>query len=135
MGLIQWNDSFSVQVAEIDSQHKTLVNMVNGYYDAVVKKESQAGLAKLIQGLEAYTIKHFDTEERYFEKFDYADKAAHKRAHEDLKKKVKDLKDKVAKNQAVLSFEVGKFLTDWLTNHIKGTDKKYTRCFHEHGLK
>lgn len=135
MGLFQWNDSFSVQVTEIDNQHKVLIDMVNKYYDAVVKKEPQEGLVKLINGLESYTIKHFDTEERYFDKFDYAGKVEHKRAHEDLKKKVKDLKDRVAEKKTVLSFEVGKFLTDWLTSHIKGTDKKYTRCFHENGLK
>jgi hemerythrin-like metal-binding protein len=135
MGLIQWNDSFSVGVTEIDVQHRTLVSMVNSYYDAVMNKESQEGLAKLISGLESYTIKHFDLEEKYFDKFGYEGSAEHKKAHADLKTKVKELKQKVSEKKTVLSLEVGKFLTDWLTHHIKGADKKYTRCFQEHGLK
>lgn len=135
MGLLQWNDSFSVQVEEIDNQHKVMLNMINEYYNAAMKKEPQDGLIKLINGLEAYTIQHFDTEERYFDSFNYPDKVEHIRAHDEMKKKVTELKEQVADKKKVLSLEVGTFLIDWLANHIKGTDKKYTRCFHENGLK
>lgn len=135
MGLIQWNDSFSVQIEEIDNQHKVMLNMINEYYNAALRKETQEGLVNLINGLETYTINHFDTEERYFDAFNFAGKAEHKRAHEEMKKKVKELKEQAADKKKILSLEVGTFLIDWLTNHIKGTDKKYTRCFHENGLK
>jgi hemerythrin-like metal-binding protein len=135
MAIFKWDDSFSVNVKEIDNQHKVLIDMVNTYYDAVQRKESQEGLLKLVIGLESYTIKHFGTEERYFEKFNYPEKAKHKQLHDELKQKVKDLKEKVKSKQTVLSVEVGQFLKDWLNTHIKGTDKKYSRCFNDNGLK
>ena len=33
------------------------------------------------------------------------------------------------------AFELVDFLEDWLINHLMIVDRKYIKCFHEHGLK
>ena len=35
MALINWDDSFSVNVAEIDQQHQTLVSMINDLNESI----------------------------------------------------------------------------------------------------
>ena len=135
MALIQWDESFSVHVQEIDNQHKALIKMINDYYDAVLRKELREGLAQLLQSLETYTIRHFETEERYFDRYGYEDAAEHKKRHATLRRQVREFRERVNGEKIVLPFEIGKFMTDWLTNHIKKDDRRYSRCFNEHGLR
>lgn len=129
-----WSEDFSVNVQEIDDQHKKLFSMVNAYYEAFRQKKSAEAIGKLIQGLAEYTISHFKIEEAYFDKFEYADTVAHKKEHTDLLAKVTDIFERVKSGKMVLSVEIGDFLKDWLNKHIKGTDKKYSKCFNDNGV-
>ncbi len=129
-----WSDDFSVNVEEIDNQHKKLFDMVNSYYEAFHQKKSAEAVGKLINGLAEYTISHFKKEEGYFEKFGYEDTVAHKKEHTDLLDKVTDITNRVKVGKMVLSVEIGDFLKDWLNTHIKKVDKKYSKCFNENGL-
>ncbi len=133
-GKMVWSDDYSVNVGEIDNQHKRLFEMVNAYTDALRQKKSAEAVGKLIGGLAEYTVSHFKLEEGYFDKFGYDDAVAHKQAHSDLLAKVGDITERVGAGKMVLSLEIGKFLKDWLNTHIKGTDKKYSQCFNENGL-
>ena len=135
MALVQWSNSLSVNVVEIDKQHHKLVDMINELNDAMRSGKGKDALAKIVNGLIAYTGTHFKTEERYFDQFGYPDASSHKKEHVDFVAKVSEFKDGFAKGKIRLSIEVMNFLSDWLQNHIKGVDKKYGPFFNEKGLK
>ena len=69
MPLIQWDDSLRVNIAEIDAQHRKLVGMINELNEAMRMGKGKEILGKTVQGLIEYTQTHFQTEEKYFEKF------------------------------------------------------------------
>ena len=135
MALINWNDSLSVDVKEIDLQHRKLIDMINELNDAMKTGKGKDVLRTIVNGLISYTGTHFKKEEQYFEKFGYPDTANHKKEHVAFVKKVTDFQDGFEKGNLPLSVEVMNFLSDWLKNHIKGTDKKYSKFFNEKGLK
>jgi hemerythrin len=135
MPLIQWNDSLSVNVSEIDKQHQRLVQMINELHDAMLQKKGVSVLGPLVDGLIKYADTHFKEEEKYFVRFAYSETAAHKKLHADFVTKVLDFKKKFEANTVGLSMEVMTFLSNWLQGHIKGEDKKYTACFNANGLK
>ncbi len=135
MSLIEWSDSLSVNVAEIDRQHKKLVSMLNFLHDAMKTRKTGDVLGKTIADLITYAAKHFETEENYFAKYNYPDAAAHKKEHDDFVKEVTDFKKGYDEGRMMLSIDILRFLKDWLSNHINGTDKKYTAFFNEKGLK
>ena len=134
MASITWNDTFSVNVSEIDQQHKKLVGMINELGEAMKQGKGRAILGKIVDSLINYTLTHFKTEERYFDKFGYPDKENHKREHAAFVRKVSDFKEGFENGKLTVSLEVMKFLSDWLQNHIKGTDKRYSQFFNDHGL-
>jgi hemerythrin len=135
MALIQWNDTLSVKVAEIDRQHQQLIRMINDLNDAMRQGKGKSVLGKIINGLVDYTTTHFTTEEKYFDKFGYPEASSHKQAHTDFVKKVSEFKGEFEKGNIALSIQVMDFLSDWLQKHIKGVDKKYGPFFNENGLR
>jgi hemerythrin len=134
MPLIEWSDSLSVDVTEIDQQHKKLIGMINDLHEAMLQRKGAGVLASLLDGMAAYADDHFKVEERYFDRFGYPDAPDHRKKHADFIAKVDDFKSKFAANEVGMTVEVMSFLSSWLQNHIKGEDKKYSSCFKVNGL-
>ncbi len=134
MALITWNEGLSVNIKKIDDEHKVLIELINELHDAMMKGKSKEILESIISQLIEYTKKHFATEETYFEKYNYPDADSHIIQHEKFVEKVKDFQEKHNSGSAFLSIEIMEFLKNWLTNHIIGTDKKYSDFFNAQGL-
>ncbi|MBN1251511.1 MAG: hemerythrin family protein [Bacteroidales bacterium] len=135
MEFIKWTNDYSVDIQSIDDQHKTLFVMINDYYEAVRQKQSNQGLKILIGKLLNYTNFHFKNEERYFDKFLYSQAESHKKLHQVYISKIEEVKNRLENNKMVLPVEVGTFLRDWLYQHIKVEDKKYSAFLKEKGIK
>lgn len=135
MALIQWSPEYSVKVGEIDQQHQKLITMINELNDAMLRGKGKEVLARIIDGLIAYTQAHFSKEELYFDKYKYPDAIAHKEEHKAFVKKVTEFREAFQKNSMNLTINVMDFLSDWLKKHICGTDKKYSDFFNKNGLK
>jgi hemerythrin-like metal-binding domain len=135
MALIQWNESFSVNVGEIDGQHQKLIGMINDLNDAMRQGKGKDILGKILNGLIGYAGTHFKLEEKYFDQFGYPDTDNHKKEHSNFKQKVAAFKNDFNAGKLGLSIELIDFLSDWLRNHIMGIDKKYAPFFTEKGLK
>jgi len=135
MALIQWDSSFSVNIAEIDTQHQKLIGMINELNDAMRQGKGKDVLGKILNGLIAYAGTHFKVEEKYFDQFGYPEGSSHKSEHAAFVRKVAEFKSGFDNGKLGLSVEVMSFLSDWLKTHIKGNDKKYTPFFNAKGLK
>ena len=135
MALIKWNDSFSVGVVEIDLQHQKLVALINDLNEAMLQARGKTVLTRILNELVSYTVVHFGTEEKYFEKYQYPYTMSHKKEHCAFIEKVGSFKADFQSDKVGLSLEVMSFLSEWLQNHIKGTDKKYSAFFNKNGLK
>ena len=133
MAFMKWDDSFSVNVREIDLQHQKLVEMINKFYEHVGKDIDKA-FRTLLDSMVEYTKYHFSTEEKYFEKFTYPDSASHTDVHKKFTEKVLDVRSRLNQGKAVITMEITNFLKDWLTHHIKEDDKAYGKFFNDHGL-
>lgn len=134
MPLINWDQSCSVGVKEIDTQHRAIFEIINRLYALMQANKDSESLSSIVQELMDYARYHFSTEEKYFDQFHYPDKETHIKAHHTYKEKVSQFVKDYANSKTVLSFDIIDFLEDWWLDHIKGLDKQYTDCFHNHGL-
>jgi len=135
MSLIQWNNSLSVNIAQIDRQHQDLVNMINELNAAMKEGRGKDAIGKIVKGLIDYTATHFATEERYFDQYGYPASAAHKQEHRDFVAKVTEFKQGFDEGRLGLSISVMNFLGDWLRNHISGSDKEYGPFLNSKGVR
>lgn len=134
MALIQWDSSFSVNVRELDDQHGALIKLINELHDAMQAGKAKDLLNKIIVELVNYTVNHFSTEEKYFAQFGYTEAETHIAEHKKFIDEVASFKKEFDEGRLGLSIKVMNFLSDWLRNHIKGTDKKYGPFFNMKGL-
>lgn len=125
MPLLTWSDSLSVNVPDLDAQHQRLIGQINQLHDAMTKGRGQSVLRPLLANVVQYTLLHFGVEEKYMQQIKFPLYNEHRAEHAKLGKTVQDLKQRYEAGQTMLTLEVMSFLSDWLTNHIKGSDQKY----------
>lgn len=135
MALFTWRDEYSVNVKEIDDQHKQLVSMVNELHEAMMQQRAKDVLGGLLNKLVSYCASHFAAEEKLMQNSGYPDYAAHKAKHDKMTSKVLALQNDLKAGKMNLTIEVSQFLKDWLDKHILGTDKKYSAHLNAKGIK
>ncbi|WP_320172836.1 bacteriohemerythrin [Maridesulfovibrio sp.] len=134
--LVTWSDSaFSVGVRAIDVQHKKLVGMINGLHKAMRDRASDTVMKRLVEELKNYTVDHFSTEEKIFDRYGYSQTPAHKALHEKFVNQVLEFEAALLSGKAKVTMDVMHFLKDWLVKHIQGEDRKYTSFMHSHGIR
>lgn len=134
MSFINWDEKLSVNIKDIDWQHKRLVDLINTLHDAMKVGKGPDIMAKIFTELLDYTVYHFGTEEKLFQRYDYPDYAGHKKEHDDLTKQAIELKKKFDSNKLAITMDTMEFLQNWLKNHIMGTDKKYSSFLNSKGV-
>ncbi|MCK5690358.1 hemerythrin family protein [Myxococcota bacterium] len=134
MALIEWNDSFSVNVKELDDEHKQLLKILNNLNEAMLERRGKEVSIKIIQDLLDYAHNHFATEERYFFIYRYPETEAHTAEHQQFSKKIEAFKKSCDEGHPMLSVEMLKFLREWWTGHVLGSDKDYQQLFNDRGL-
>lgn len=80
------------------------------------------------------TVYHFNTEERLFQQYGYPEYDEHKRIHDDLTMKAKQLKTAFDQGNNLISIDVMMFLSNWLNTHILEEDKRYGPFLNNKGV-
>ena len=132
---LEWEEKYSVGVKLIDDQHKQMfetINILIGTLDSIPTKEK---LDEIITRLVVYKKSHFETEENYFNEFNYEFKIEHEAKHLEFNEKLNSLVKECGDDSMKLAFNLVDFLEDWLIEHLMVEDQKYVACFHKNGLK
>lgn len=128
--LLVWNDQYSVQIPEIDQQHKKLFALINNLYDQIMQGHAEEAIDSTLKALIDYTRIHFDFEERLMREGNYIHYAEHCAAHAELIRRIAEFDGK--KLRGDLGDELMAFLFDWLTVHILEEDMKYAASLAAH---
>ena len=132
---ITWVDGFSVNVKEIDEQHKILITRINELHEAMKVGKGKENLETLLENLIAYAQEHFSKEEAYMVLYDYSEYLQHKGEHKKFVKKILKFQSDYKENKMALTVNLMKFLNEWLVEHILKVDRKYSLFFNKKGLK
>jgi len=133
MALLQWTDELQVDISRFDEQHKRLIALVNEVHDAMLTGKGRAVVGDVLDELIEYTEKHFTIEEDTLTKHEFPECVAHRAEHQKLLATARELQEKHKAGSLAVTVEVLEFLKQWVTEHIKKCDKKYSAYLRERG--
>ena len=119
-----WSKTLSVEVDEIDADHRKLVELFNLFLHAVEDGQKPDYLEAVLEELISLTAWHFRHEERLMIRYDYPELESHRQEHRDLIDSVDELRQKFLAAGKQASSEDIEYLEHWLVEHILVTDMK-----------
>ena len=145
MAFLEWDDSYSVDIAEIDRHHQHLFGLVSQLHEAIERSNRLATLesvlreqetvAAVIEELINYASYHFTTEEDYMRRWAYPEHGQHRDEHRQFRDHVQAFRQSFSKKKTRLSLDIAEFAKSWCQSHILVTDKKCGAFLKEQGVK
>ena len=117
-----WDDSLSVQIPEIDEDHRRLVDLFNILNHSVMEGDAANYIEAVLEELICCTVWHFSHEERLMLKYGYKGLVEHKTEHQELIESARAVQQKFLQEGKPVSNEDIQFLEHWLTGHILSAD-------------
>jgi len=130
-GNARWDESYSVNIRDIDEQHKKLLSLLNS---VVLANNNGESVDSVVDELVDYTVKHFGFEEGLLSEHGYPDIGKHKQIHGALIKRATSIIGSMDTNSTDSVEKLIEFLVSWIVNHIKGTDMKYREFLNKKGV-
>lgn len=126
---IEWRDTLSIGVDEIDNQHKQLLLHFDQLLKACEMGKGREELNKLLDFLDEYVIKHFKDEESIQRLRNYPGFESHKKEHQSFVARLKVLKQEISSEGIALHhvMETNNLLLKWLIHHISTVDVQLGR--------
>ncbi|HEY5719663.1 MAG TPA: bacteriohemerythrin [Gammaproteobacteria bacterium] len=117
-----WDRTLSVEVDEIDEDHRRLLQLYNLLGHAVEAGEAQAYLDALLEELVSCTVWHFSHEERLMLRHGYPGLAEHRQEHRELSDSARELQQRLRQAGRPPQQAELEFLEHWLSEHILVAD-------------
>lgn len=138
--MFEWEDKYNTGIAEIDSQHKRLLELGKELHEILLLNDDYDHydeIVKVLNELGSYTEYHFGYEESLLAKvnFDAMQTKLHKAEHHAFVKKITHvINEDIDKNQTNILLDTIVFISQWITAHILETDKKYADFLIKKGI-
>ncbi|RMW99358.1 bacteriohemerythrin [Allofranklinella schreckenbergeri] len=126
MSTLEWTPDMDTGIAEIDGQHRRIVEYINMLHEVRQTPDRQR-LGEVIAEMVDYTISHFAFEEALIEEAGYVFSGPHKKVHELFTRRVAEMQSRFDSGEDV-SEELHGMLSRWLFNHIRNEDHGYVEA-------
>jgi hemerythrin len=124
--LIEWRKEFETGVADVDHEHRELVDLINKLHGEMVAGAGQARVSDFLGEVFARIAAHFALEESIMRKHRYDEYAAHKAEHEALLDEIRDIMD-ATHDRGGYGEALSGTVRDWFVNHFKSKDARLHR--------
>ena len=126
----EWREEFSIGVAEIDAQHRQLLEQMRRLSDRV-RSGSHGEVNEVLDFLGRYVVNHFRDEEHLMRDSHYPFLEQHVHEHRTFQTYCLKLREEIENGNSdptYINFRIQLLLVDWLINHTTKTDR-HLGCF------
>ena len=120
---VHWEDSYSIGIDFIDTQHQKLFEIVNKLYDLEESPNIKEEIREILYAFKDYTIVHFRDEEEYMKSIGYPGLQKHHEIHEQIIESLATIIQKPAK-LSIIKTKMRVVAKRILIDHIINEDQK-----------
>ncbi len=127
---LEWDDSLSVGIPDVDKEHQGFILLINGLNQAIADRMDLAEIRERMQLILDDWEKHFAHEEELFRQWHYPDADEHAKKHEQVTQQLHTVMAEFS--HASLGYEwisAGLKVKDTLIDHLLIEDMKYRDYF------
>ena len=125
MDRIEWNESFSLGIENIDGQHKQLFKLTNLLFETMETTSCTPMIEPVFRGLMTYARTHFAAEETLMRQVGFPHLTAHQTEHLTLTHKACEMISYLKAENRNAGLGLARFLKNWLIRHIRDEDSRY----------
>lgn len=133
MACILWIQEFDTGVAELDRQHRRLIEIINDLFVAMRDGGGRPQIELTLDDLIRFGKAHFDFEEALMYRFHYPDTELHVALHREIAIRLASHLQAFRRGEPCL-LELAEYLVDWLTRHALGPDRELGMFLNLHGI-
>jgi len=125
--LIQWDDIYSVGMEDLDSQHRSILKIIN---QLIIEKKTghlDHKISSIMEELVNYAQYHFSSEEKFMKQYGYSQLGVHKVEHQFFIKKLEDFQKELGKKEEDIHNDILSFLQGWWSHHVLVVDQQYAK--------
>lgn len=127
---LQWLESMSTGIKEVDEAHKVMIEWINKLQDAMKDGKGREEVILILDFLALYAQDHFTHEEQCMNKYRCPTAKENRKAHGEFLVFVMDMKQKIAREGVTWTsvMEINLSLSEWLRTHIMKIDIHLISC-------
>ena len=129
-----WRDAFSIHIAQMDADHKRLIEIANAIVEHLHNGSEHESLSNTFDALVAYTHYHFTAEEKLMALYSYPDADGHTKRHGELIRQVVEYKERALGGNVPDKASFLHFFESWLVRHVLDEDRKYGAFLNDKGV-
>ena len=129
-----WNDSYSAGLAELDDDHRRLLDVVGKMEQAVEAGRGEEVMGEVLRDILHHTEDHFPHEERLMAEHKFPGLGEHQEMHRAGLEEIKKMVEQHKNNDPELTpAKLTHFLSFWFGTHFLTEDSKFKRHLFEIG--
>ncbi|HAF45640.1 MAG TPA: hypothetical protein DCK83_12105 [Gallionellaceae bacterium] len=128
---MQWEDEYSVGVAELDDQHKGIIDLFTVINAAIDSREGWSDVFFKLEKLREHARFHFAVEVSLMRMHGYSKLAEHVEQHKHFLDKLDQLQMTTLSRQVTMN--TIEYLGNWYSEHMKTQDREFVRYIIDHG--
>ena len=122
--ILEWTPEYSVNVAEIDREHRIWFSVVNRLHAAMLSGKGTKILGPLLAEVTDYTRCHFAHEENLMAAARYPAFREHVQEHKALRQRTQAFTNRFQSGEAAMTIEFTLFLSEWIKGHTMSRDRR-----------
>lgn len=124
---IEWTAEFSVDIPQLDAQHRHLIELLAELVKCANSSESGGLAPNALTEMNRYAERHLQREELLLRVRGYPGYAEHKAEHDAYREKLAALQANCERRD--IGIRITNFLTEWWRFHILTSDQQYAHFF------
>lgn len=130
----RWTETYSVNIATLDRQHRDLFAAINELNLALSHGHGGLAVEGVLRELLEYSCKHFATEEVLMETHNFPGLPTHRLEHEAFKLKIAQYMNDYREKRLGTPASLMLYLQSWLKEHLLKADKACGVFLNERGV-